>query len=202
MKCPLCTTKKGKRACKLTTTTICSLCCGTHRTFDICSGCIFYQPPKRDYKKIPFYHPHEMDGYQDREDISEVIEEALATFDYETGDKMNDLDAIQILEMLLDRYCFGDETIPKSKGILVEEGFFKVLDSIQENLSYVTHEELSKIIGAIWFVACRRTTGQREYLKIIRQYVGIQLDEGVHLHIDPDLGKGPSLEKLKQLFRK
>ena len=47
-----------------------------------------------------------MDGYTEREDISEVIESTLATFDYEMNDQMNDNDAIQILEMLLDVYYF------------------------------------------------------------------------------------------------
>lgn len=63
------------------------------------------------------------------------------------------------------------------------------------------HSELSKILGAIWFVAKRRTTGKREYLQIIRQYVGIRLDENTHLRIDSDLGeKGPSLEALQEAF--
>lgn len=132
MKCPVCMTKKGKRSCKLTTTCICSLCCGTSRKTESCTGCSFYQAPRKDYKNIPFYYPSEMDGYQEREEISEVIERTLATFDYETGDKMNDLQAIKILEILLDLYYFGEENIPKSDDPLVEEGCRKVFNSILE----------------------------------------------------------------------
>ena len=202
MKCPICTTKKGKRSCKLTTTCICSLCFGANRKAEPCEGCSFYHPPKKEYKHIPFYYPSEMDGYSEREDISDVIERTLATFDYATEDQLKDNDAIQILEMLLDLYYFGDETIPESSSPLVEEGFRKVFNSIHDNLSRVSHEELSKIIGAIWFVAKRRTTGQREYLSIIRQHVGICLDNNVRLCIDQKLGKKPNLEKLTQIFKR
>lgn len=187
MKCPLCTTKKGKRICQLTTTCICSSCCGTNRKPEPCADCSFYQPPKKNYRSIPYYSPSEMDGYTEREDISEVIESALATFDYETGDQMNENDAIQILEMLLDVYYFRED-FPTSENPLIDEGFCMIHNSIQEHLVHVDHSELSKILGAIWFVAKRRTTGRREYLEIIRQYVGLRLDDGVSLRIHPKLG--------------
>ena len=118
-----------------------------------------------------------MDGYTEREDISEVIESALATFDYEMDDQMNDNDAIQMLEMLLDVYYFHEDP-PTSEIPLIDEGFCRVHNSIQARLLHVDHSELSKILGAIWFIAKRRTTGKREYLQIIRQYVGVRLDEG------------------------
>lgn len=199
MKCPLCTTKKGKRSCQLTTTCICSACCGTNRKLAPCTGCVYYQPPKRNYKDIPYYSPSEMDGYREREDISEVIESALATFDYETDDKMNDNDAIQILEMLLDVYYFRDD-FPTSENPLIDEGFCRLHNSIQALLLHVDHSELSKILGAIWFVAKRRTTGKREYLQIIRQYVGIALGDNTHVRMDPKVERGPGMEKLKEMF--
>lgn len=141
-----------------------------------------------------------MDGYRDREDISEVIESAIATFDYATDDQMNDYDAIRILEMLLDVYYFL-EAPPTSENSLITEGFSKLFNETQKKLAHVDHSELSKILGAIWFIAQRRTTGKREYLQIIRQYVGVRLDDRTHLRIDAGQGgERPSLEDLQEAF--
>jgi hypothetical protein len=141
-----------------------------------------------------------MDGYTEREDISEVIESTLATFDYEMGDQMSDHDAIQIIELLLDVYYFRED-FTTLENPLINEGCGRVLNAIQENLTHVDHGELSKILGAIWFVAKRRTTGKREYLQIIRQYVGVRLDDNTHLRIDAGQGgKSPTLEELQEVY--
>ncbi|MEN8236491.1 MAG: hypothetical protein ABFQ95_02970 [Pseudomonadota bacterium] len=130
-----------------------------------------------------------MDGFDEREKISDVIEVALSNYDYGIEEQLNDNDAIQIIEMLLDVYYFAEDP-PKNDNPLVENGFQVVLSSIQKKLLPMDLGELSKILGAIRFVAKRRTTGRREYMEIIRQYVGVDLKGlgRVKIIVEPGLG--------------
>lgn len=182
MKCPLCQAKKAQRACHVTGAPICSRCCGESREKSICLDCIYYRPPVKNYRKITYYAPYEMDGYPEREAISEVIESALTTFDFEKKDSLNDLIAIRIIEMLLDVYFFKEPPQP-SEDVLTQEGFNAVQDAINKSLNQVPHDELVKILGAIYFVANRRTTGKREYLDVIRRYVGVNMKNGLRARI-------------------
>jgi hypothetical protein len=180
MKCPVCTSKKGKRACLLTKSSICTLCCGTHRTKETCYPCIYYQEPKRNYAKIPFYRPDEMDGHFERQDIANMIESAISTFDYKTGDKIQDEFAIHMIEILLDVYYFK-QPFNTSNDKLLDDGCRYVLSTLENALADTAHEEMSKILGAIYFVARRRTQGGRQYLNLIRQYVGIRVGSGMRV---------------------
>lgn len=119
-----------------------------------------------------------MDGYLDREDISEVIEAALATYDYSTNDSMCDTDAITVIEMLFDTYHFN-ETHTLKQNELLENCYRHIVNAIEKKLPSIDLNELVKIIGAIYFVARRRNTGHRDYLSIIRQYVGINTEDGL-----------------------
>lgn len=49
------------------------------------------------------------------------------------------------------------------------------MDYIQQDLPSVNIDELIKIIGAIYFVARRRNVGRRDYLSLIRRYVGVNI---------------------------
>ncbi len=180
MKCPVCQSKKGKRSCLLTTTCICSLCCGNSRQFQTCQNCEFYKPPVRDYKRIPSYRPEEMDGYLEREKIANTIESAISTFDLKTKDTLSDEVPIRIIELLLDLFHFKDTHQPV-KNEIIEAGFQFVLKSIQKELKKIPEQELIKILGAIYFVATRRTKGQRQYLNIIRQYVRFNVSNGMRV---------------------
>jgi len=180
MKCPVCTSKKGKRACLLTKSCICSQCCGTRRTKEICHSCHYYQEPKRNYTNIPFYRPNEMDGYFERQDIANIIESAISTFDYKTGDKIRDEFVIRMIEILLDAYYFK-QPFNTSNDELLDDGCRYVLSTLENALADTSHEEISKILGAIYFVARRRTQGGRQYLNLIRQYVGIRVGSGMRV---------------------
>jgi hypothetical protein len=182
MKCPICNSKKGKRICSFTTNCICSSCCGAVRKNETCQNCSYYKPIKHNYKNIPFYQPNEMDGYFDREEIANEIEAALATYDNATNDLMRDDDAIRIIEMLFDTYYFNEPHVVETNGLL-ENGYQCVVSAIKENLSSVNLTELIKILGAIYFVARRRNSGKRDYLSIIRQYVGINMGDGAKILI-------------------
>jgi hypothetical protein len=174
MKCPICKLNKSKRVCLLTTSCICNKCCGTSRQKETCHPCGYYREPKRDYKKIPFYRPDEMNGHGYRQSIAHVIEETITTFDYEMHNIIRDDVPIRIIEQLLDIYYFSEQH-KISENELLEKGFQSVLQAINDELSNVPREELVKILGAIYFVANRRTTGQREYLSLIRKYIGVAI---------------------------
>jgi hypothetical protein len=122
--------------------------------------------------------------YTAREDIANVIEGAISAFDFETEDKMRDDVPRRIIEQLLDIYYFNEQHKVSESGLL-EKGFQHVLKVINDELSDVSREELTKILGAIYFVANRRTRGKREYLSIIRQYVGMRLPDGSRMMIIP-----------------
>jgi hypothetical protein len=176
MQCALCETKKAKRFCQIKNDEICPVCCASTRTSIPCTGCIHFVSPKRNYRELPMYKPPEMDGHAKREAISEVIEEAMATFDFYNGTSMNDWTAIRVIECLLDVYHFQEEHMVEPHPT-VEACFQYVFKMMQDKLSQEDTRIIAKILGAIYFVANRRTTGQREYLQIIKQYVGIITDD-------------------------
>lgn len=176
MKCPVCNSKKGKRGCLLTTSCICSQCCGTTRKKESCHPCGYYKDPKRDYKSIPYYSPREMDVHLGRQDIANVIESAIASFDAQHPSKINDEIAIHILESLLDFYHFRHSYVPSEKER--DTGYHYVFEVLDNELGDESHEEITKILAAIYFVACRRTQGGRQYLDFIKQYVGIRIGKG------------------------
>ena len=100
-KCPICNTRKGKRKCLIADGLICSLCCGNTRTEKACSKCVFYQKPKRKYNEVPAYSVSEMDGNMELESYGNSIEGALCAYDIENEGKLNDSDAIRIIELLI-----------------------------------------------------------------------------------------------------
>jgi len=144
----------------------------------MCHPCSYYQDPKRDYQSIPFYKPNEMDGHLEREDLGNVIESTFSSFDYETGDKMRDELVIRIIERLLDFYHFKQPFSTSSDEVL-NDGYRYVFGVLENALGDEPHEEITKILGAIYFVARRRTHGGRQYLDLIRQYVGIRVGPGI-----------------------
>lgn len=171
-KCPMCD-RKAKRQCELTETSmICSACCGSSRKKATCDTCIYYQEPKRNYKKLPAYTPSEMNRYLNLPDISDVIESAICTYDFEYNCALKDNVAIRIIELVLDKIHFKDSE-PQETDEIAIIGYGKVLAAIQKKLPDTCDDVLIKILGAIYFVAKRRTQGNREYLDIIKPYVGV-----------------------------
>ncbi len=179
-KCSLCNSRKGKRKCLNTDVLICSLCCGTTRTEEACSACSFYQKPKRKYGEVPAYSVSEMDGNMELESYGNSIEGALCAYDIENGNKLQDSDAIRIVELLIDKYYFQDMQIDQENQITVN-GFNYVDKAINKDLKKVAVEKIVKVLGVIRFVARRRTKTGREYMTVIHQYVGQRVAPGIRV---------------------
>lgn len=179
-KCPICDSRKGKRKCLIADGLICSLCCGNTRTEEACSECVFYQKPKKKYNEVPAYSVYEMDGNIELESYGNSIEGALCAYDIENEGKLNDSDAIRIIELLIDKYHFQDQEIEQEHQTIVN-GFNYVDKSIREDLKDVENEKIVKVLGVIRFVAKRRTKTGREYMNVIHQYVGQRVGSGMRI---------------------
>ena len=179
-KCSICNSRKGKRKCLIADGLICSLCCGNTRTEEACSECVFYQKPKKKYNEVPAYSVSEMDGNMELESYGNSIEGALCAYDIENEGKLNDSDAIRIIELLIDKYHFQDQEIEQEHQTIVN-GFNYVDKSIREDLKDVENEKIVKVLGVIRFVAKRRTKTGREYMNVIHQYVGQRVGSGMRI---------------------
>ncbi|WP_328987134.1 hypothetical protein [Thiorhodovibrio winogradskyi] len=159
---------------------ICSQCCGDTRTEEACVGCIFYQKPKRKYSDVPAYSIIEMDNNMELASYSNSIEGALCAYDIKHDGKLKDSDAIKIIELLIDKYHFQDQSFDQENK-LITNGFRYVDQSIIEDLKDVTNDIIVKVLGVIRFVAKRRTQLGREYMNVIHQYVGQRVASGVRI---------------------
>jgi len=179
-KCPKCSSRKGQRRCRATGSEVCTPCCGEIRKPATCQGCPYFKEdtPKRNYKNIPSYSTQEMEDDLDLQSISNVIEGALCTWDYVSNDTLRDELALRVLELLMDRYYFDDESVTVSNEA-VRKGFDYASRAIDETLDDVSKDVLCRILSVIYFVARRRTRGGREYFTVIRQYVGITITPGM-----------------------
>ena len=170
-KCPICNARKGKRKCQVVSgDLVCSLCCGTSRQPETCSGCGYYQPPKRDYNALERYSPEQMDRNPALQSVSLVIERAIGTYDNMIEGQLKDDEAIIIYELLIDRYHFGDEMLRKSSGIEIDGAGF-VNAAIQKH-GDIESKTLVKILAVLRQVAKRRTRMGREYMGIVHQFTG------------------------------
>jgi len=179
-KCSICNSRKGKRKCLISGTMICSLCCGTSRSEDACMECAYYQKPKRKYNEVPKFTTIQMENDTQLSDYSNVIEGALCSYDIELENKLQDGDAIKILELLLDKYHFSDTKMETNDPMLIS-GFQYVDEAIEKDMPQIDPETLVKVLGVIRFVANRRTKIGREYMSIIHQYVGQRINTGVRV---------------------
>jgi hypothetical protein len=121
-----------------------------------------------------------MDGNMELESYGNSIEGALCAYDLENGGKLNDSDAIRIIELLIDKYHFQDQQMDHEHQI-VANGVNYVDKSIREDLKDVGTEEIVKVLGVIRFVARRRTKVGREYMTVIHQYVGQRVGTGIRI---------------------
>ena len=173
-KCPICLKGKSRRVCMIKEDQmICSKCCAEIRNND-CVGCEHYKTPQetRKYNKIPSYAPNEMEQSMLFQDVSDNIESAFCSIDERYSYNMTDDEAKKILERLLDKYHYKDNTIVCEKEI-IEIGF-NYIDNIVKTklLKMVDNSTLIRILGAIHFILVRRSTGKREYFDVIHKYVG------------------------------
>jgi hypothetical protein len=118
-----------------------------------------------------------MDDDMELQSYGNAIESAFCAFDHQEERQLTDPTILKILELLLDKY-YLKETIPAIEDKYVEKGFSLVTSIIKEDLAEVSEEIITKLIGSIYFVAKRRSKGNREYLDFIHQYVGIRVAKG------------------------
>lgn len=181
-KCPICGSRKGKRKCLFKDGFICTLCCGVTRKMETCVDCTFYKKPslKRKYNEVPSYTPGQMEASFELQEYSNAIEGAICAFDEDSEQRINDTIPIRVIELLLDKYHFRDESVVFDNSLL-ERAFHYVNKVIETDLSKVPTEKLVKVLAVIYFVANRRSKGGREYLEIINQYVGTRVAPGVRV---------------------
>jgi len=168
MKCTVCATKKAKRTCALNPPSVCSECCGQTRQEEICQSCSYWKPPIRKYAELPAYSTNDMQS-ESRQDVAAMLESAILITDLQTNRTMQDSQMLAFLEMLFDAYFFNEQ--PISSDHLVNTAYQSANQILQKNISPIhTQESLVKIIGALYFVAKRRTKGRREHLDFLHQF--------------------------------
>lgn len=121
-----------------------------------------------------------MEASIELQEYSNAIEGAICAFDQETDQKINDTIPIRVIELLLDKYHFQDESVVFDNDLL-ERAFHYLNKVIETDLSKVPPNKLIKVLAVIYFVAKRRSRGGREYLEIINQYVGTRVAPGVRI---------------------
>lgn len=179
MKCPICTTKKGKRSCQMTTSCICSSCCGTKRQAESCEGCSFYKPPRttaasdgEDSQMTP----------EIKEELLNCFQSIIATHDYETNDEMNDSNAMNIINTIYNMCIGNNQKVTenlKDADPLVFSGVKRVTDFI--NNHSISRSYLMETFQEIRFLACdhiRNAIDERNYLEYLRLNIGVRLPNG------------------------
>jgi hypothetical protein len=178
--CPICTSRKGKRPCKAHGAPVCSACCGTSRSPEACAGCSFFKTPARKYDSLPRFSTQQMEGSELLGEISFPVEAAMCSLDRERRFTMRDAEAIEIVEVLLDLYAFGDS--PKAVAPRVAAlGCQSVVDLVQRELARQDREVVAKVLGAVRFVARRRACSAWHHLDVLHQLVGSFVSPGVGL---------------------
>ena len=178
-KCTICKSKKGKRKCQIDGTFICSLCCGQKRNAIECAGCSFFKDISlsRNYRKVPFCGTEHMANSMELQDIANVIESTLCSFDLKNEATFTDKTALTLLELLFDHYHFHDAEL-NFENPMLKAYFDELLQIIKQDLQNVLEEQLVKVLGAIYRSSQRRTNGGKEYLQFTQQYVGVRLGRG------------------------
>lgn len=181
-KCPICSSRKGKRKCLVEDAFICSLCCGQSRNPENCAGCSWYKDPSqnRNYKKVPYYSLKQMQDSRTLEDISNVIESTLCRLSVENEETFTDKTAAGIIESYVDKYHFKDSELQFSDPA-VETGFNVLSEVINKELSTTPEEQIIKVLATIYRSIQRRTNRGWEYLEFIKKFVGMKAGPGVRV---------------------
>jgi hypothetical protein len=177
-KCPVCNSRKGKRQCVIMNALVCSLCCGTIRKEEACSGCSYYQKPKRKYNEVPAFTTNQVHESEQLTGYSNALEGAFCTYDVENNRTLKDADVAQILELLLDKYHFKDAEINADSPFLLA-GFNFVDTVIGKDLAGIEEQELVKLLSVLHFVVKKLSKTGKEYMNVIHQYVGHKTDSEV-----------------------
>jgi hypothetical protein len=190
-KCAMCIVKKGKRPCPATDGVVCSTCCGEFRSQEKCGACSFFSNAAlaRNYSKVPHFGTETMTNDLSLQNYAESVESTLCEIDRQ-HQHFTDKHVLKILELLMDRYFFGD-AISVYETRLEEDGVAMV-DRAFNTFSDLTDEVKTKIIAAIYRSVKRRTLGNREYLNFVSRFTAAKDPSGPQRNL---LG---SLKKLLQ----
>jgi hypothetical protein len=145
-------------------------------------GCSFYKDDSdnRNYRKVPFYGIRQMSDSMELQDISNSIESILCLFDSEKENNFTDKTALQILELVFDKYYFKDSELVFNNPTL--KFLFERLSKIfEKDLPDTPKEKLIKVLASIYRSIQRRTNGGREYLTFVQQYVGPRVGPGARI---------------------
>jgi hypothetical protein len=161
------------------------VCCGQIRKEEACLGCSFFRKTEknRSYGEVPSFSTHQMEANFDLQKYSNTIEGTISKLDSEANNAMNDGDAIKLLELLIDKYHFRDET-PRLDGAFLEKSFQYMTDVVDSDLHDLPRDTLVKTLKVIHFVAKGRSQGGREYMKVINDLVGVRAGKGVRIMKD------------------
>lgn len=106
------------------------------------------------------------------EDIANMIESTLCRVWADDTDKVNDRSAARLVELMIDRYHFNDDT-PQADSPALAEGFHLFSQYTGKTFSQLHSEEVVKILAAVYRSIQRRTVGGSSYLQFVSQFTGI-----------------------------
>ena len=88
--------------------------------------------------------------------------------------------ALQLLELAFDKYYFKDSELAINNSELKIQ-FERMSQIIEQDLTDISKEQLIKVMASIYRSIQRRTSGGREYLTFVQQYVGARIGPGVRV---------------------
>jgi hypothetical protein len=106
------------------------------------------------------------------ESIANVVELSLCQIWVHDHQHVEDRTAARLVELMIDRYHFNDET-PRTDTPVQEEGFRLFSQNIGEKLAHIHPEQLVKVLAAVYRSIQRRTIGGSSYLQFVSQFTGI-----------------------------
>ena len=179
-KCPICDSRKGKRKCVAVDGSVCSVCCGQTRNAEKCGACSYFKDDRlnRNYNRSPHIALQTMADNPVLQDYADVIESAICQFDLDHYENISDKQAFRLLELLLDKYFFGELTI-NFENKLEEEGFELIDQAIREDLAELSNYKVSELLGTIYRSIRRRDLKDRDYIEFIQRHVGVRMAKGL-----------------------
>ena len=110
-----------------------------------------------------------MESDFDLQSYSDYIEDILCKMDREYDFSLKDEVALDIYKLLMNKYYFKDKEL-LFKSEITQNGFKRIDEGIERNS--FDNDTLTKILSLLYFVANRRSKGEREYFEFIHHYVG------------------------------
>lgn len=136
---------------------------------------------KQSTFKTQYFGLDEMEGNLRLQDVSNVIEGAMGSFDVAQDRALHDGLLKNVTEGLLDRYAFGDQELSFANALEME-GCTHIDRIIREDLSEVAPDLIGKVLGTVFRSIKRHGQDNyygRGYIEFIHQYVGVRVATGV-----------------------